>query len=204
MWGRYLGVPGLSEEDDVKGWVEETLAGNTDAFDLIMKKYQRRVLRIVYQMTGNVEDARDITQDSFLKAFHYLRKYKKDKNFSSWLHRIAINTTFDFLSKRRASGESLLSGYENLEERTVSEGESRVEEKAIAKDMASKLLKKMGILTEQERAAFLLKDVEGYDTAEVALIMDLNSVTVRRHYGSARKKLKNALFPKPDKNQSVS
>ena len=182
-------------EEEVTKWIEETLDGELESFDRIMREYQKRVLRLAYQMTGNVEDARDIAQETFLKAFHYLKKFKRGKSFSSWLNRIAINTTFDFLSKRKAAGEVFLSEYHHERAGPLSGVDAGTEERIIAKDLAGKLLERLGILTPQERAAFVLKEIEGYDTAEAAKKMSVRRVTVRRHYGSARKKLKDALFP---------
>ena len=81
--------------------VRQAQAGDLEAYDVLMRRHQERLYATVYHMTGNHEDAADITQDTFIKAYNALRGFKGDCLFFTWLYRIAVNRTLNFLKQRK-------------------------------------------------------------------------------------------------------
>ena len=89
-----------SDAEDLE-WLERFKSGNRRAFDFFVKKYQRRLFRVIYNMTSSKEDTADLLQDVFLKAFRSMETFKGQSKFYTWLCRIAINRTLDFLDARK-------------------------------------------------------------------------------------------------------
>ena len=89
-----------SDAEDLE-WLERFKSGNRRAFEFFVKKYQRRLFRVIYNMTSSKEDTADLLQDVFLKAFRSLETFKGQSKFYTWLCRIAINKTLDFLDARK-------------------------------------------------------------------------------------------------------
>src|SRR6202166_4327050 len=81
--------------------VQQARRGDLEAYDQLIKRYQERIYATVYHMTSNHEDANDLTQETFIKAFRALRSFKGDSSFYTWIYRIAINKTINFLKQRK-------------------------------------------------------------------------------------------------------
>ena len=90
----------VSERDLDWSVVQRVQAGNVGAFDQLVQKYREHIFSIIYNMTSNREDASDLTQDTFIKAFQAIARFKGQSSFFTWIYRIAINTTMTFLKKR--------------------------------------------------------------------------------------------------------
>jgi len=82
-------------------WIERFIAGDTIGFEMLVRKYQDRVLNIVYSLIGQDRESEDIAQEVFLKVYHKLSSFKQNSQFFTWLYRIAVNMTYDFLRKRK-------------------------------------------------------------------------------------------------------
>ncbi|MDD5247213.1 MAG: sigma-70 family RNA polymerase sigma factor, partial [Candidatus Omnitrophica bacterium] len=82
-------------------YIERFLSGENSAFEALVRKYQNRVLNIVYSLIGKDRESEDIVQDVFLKVYHGLESFNGRSRFSTWLYRITVNTTYDFLRRRR-------------------------------------------------------------------------------------------------------
>ena len=85
--------------------IERFLAGENEGFEILVRKYQGRVLNIVYSLVGQDREAEDIMQEVFLKVYDNLKGFKQKSQFSTWLYRITVNTTYDFLRKRKVLAE---------------------------------------------------------------------------------------------------
>lgn len=103
-------------EDDDKKCVRRCLQGETEAFSLLVKKYEKQVFNIAFQMIHNYENAKDLTQSVFIKAYEKLDSYKPRYKFFSWLYRIAVNETLNFIQKDKRMKELNweAASYENL------------------------------------------------------------------------------------------
>src|ERR1700686_3825737 len=81
--------------------VAQVLAGDRDAFRVLVERHSRSIFRVVYRMTGNQQDSEELVQETFLRAYKSLERFELRANFSTWLYRIAVNRTLDFLNARK-------------------------------------------------------------------------------------------------------
>ena len=164
-------------------------------FDRLVAAHQKRLLLIAYQICGHLEDARDIVQDTFLRAFRYRNALRADRKPGAWLNRIAVNAALDHLRRRRRDRAVPLDQLEGLlPDRSVSLAPApSAEEHLAARGETDRLFRLLDRLAPRERAAFVLRYLQGLSTAEVARAMGCTRVTVRRHSLRAREKLRAAL-----------
>jgi RNA polymerase sigma-70 factor (ECF subfamily) len=180
--------------------VARARAGDATAFERIMLDTERKVVATAWRMLGNREDARDAAQEVYLRVYKYLDRFKPEQDFNGWLYRITINVCRDAARKRgTTSGGSSSSGGEffaarmDEHERGATESvspDTNAEENAIRAQQRSILMSALRTLPEKERAALVLRDLEGLTTEEVARVLRSRPVTVRSQISSARTKLK--------------
>lgn len=171
--------------------IENAKSGDAAAFDQLMICYQRRVVSTAWRMLGNREDARDAAQEAFLRVYKHLGSFREDQEFSAWLYRIVVNVCHDLARKRGRSDQFASleaereSGYiENLASKADIEAATiRAQEQAMVAEALQTLSKK-------ERAAIVLRDLEGLSTEEVARALGSSQTTVRSQISSARNKIK--------------
>src|SRR5678815_1681144 len=148
--------------------VDEVLArarsGDRDAFNILIMRHEQRVLKLAFRMLGRREDAMDAAQETFLRVFRHLHTFDLKRDFSAWLYRIAVNVCRD--SARRRKPDTPL---ELVEEAPVSE---RQESDVIQAQQKRILRQALSILSTKERAALVLRDIEGLDTVEVARLLN--------------------------------
>jgi len=146
----------------------------------------RRIFRLIYRIVGNVADAQDLTQEAFIKALQRQDQLKDIEKASHWLSRIASNTAIDFL---RRNGKVNFCEIDTLIE-PLSEPTASPEQAVINSQHRAYLQEGLGVLTERERTALLLRDVEGMPADEVAQQMNCSKATVRSHIANARIKFR--------------
>lgn len=171
--------------------IELAKAGDAAAFEHIIISHQRRVLSIAWRMLGNREDARDAAQEAFLRVYKYLRGFKANQDFSAWLYRIVVNACKDIARKRTVSerfvtieGEQETGGLDSLA------SNDDVEAAAIRSQQQRFIAEALATLSKKERAAIVLRDIEGLTTEEVARALGSSQTTVRSQISSARAKIK--------------
>jgi RNA polymerase sigma-70 factor (ECF subfamily) len=152
--------------------------------------HMRRVFTVIYRIVGNVPDAQDLTQETFIKALQRREQLKDLEKAGHWLSRIASNTAIDFLRKR---GRQNWTSLEDVEGSLSSARESGPEAQLLAGERKTILDEGLSILTERERTALVLRDIEGLPAEEVALRLDCGKATVRSHIANARVKFKKYL-----------
>lgn len=173
--------------------VERARAGDTSAFEQIMLYSERRVVATAWRILGDREDARDAAQEVFLRAYKYLGTFKEDQNFSGWLYRITINVCRDISRKRTHGGHAAFISYEaELEEGLLEAvpAPDNTESQAIEAQERFIVKRALSSLSEKERSALVLRDMEGFSTEEVAQIMGTRAATVRSQIASGRTKIK--------------
>ncbi len=145
--------------------------------------HSRRMFRLIYRIVGNVADAQDLTQEAILKALTRNAQLKDDRKAVQWLNRIAVNTALDFVRKRgRVS-------FTELDDSPPAKGESP-EQRAIRAQTRAWIEGGLELLSDRERTALLLRDVEDMPAAEVARAMGCSTATVRSHIANARIKFR--------------
>jgi RNA polymerase sigma-70 factor (ECF subfamily) len=174
----------MTEQDDV-ALVQQTLAGNLKAFEVVVDRYQKTVYNLAVNMVHDADDAEDIAQAVFVKAFEHLRSYNPKYRFFSWLYRIAMNESLNFLRQRRPFGR--------MEEAKESDALSEeVETSEIVREVNDALTE----LSVEQRAVVVLKHLEGFSYVEIGQILNITEKKVKSRLFSARQVLRIILVKK--------
>jgi RNA polymerase sigma-70 factor (ECF subfamily) len=176
-----------------KELVQRTRARDLDAYAELMQRYQRRIYALVYNMTGNNEDTEDLIQDIFLKAYSALEKFQGKSSFYTWVYRIAVNRTINFVKKRKkrqaASLNDVDSGIERDEAYVELSSRSTPFRDARNSEIFEKLNAALQKLSEKHRAVVVMHDIEGIPHDRIAEIIGVSSGTVRSRLFYARRQL---------------
>jgi RNA polymerase sigma factor (sigma-70 family) len=171
--------------------------GDMRAYDQLVQRYQERLYATIYHMTSNHEDANDLAQETFIKAFSALRSFKGDSSFYTWVYRIAVNKTINFLKQRKSRQSMSLNDLDfNVE--NDPDLVALVSDKTPRRDIAlvelqEKLNAAMQKLSDVHRLVVTLHDVQDLSHEEIADIMECNVGTVRSRLFYARQQLQALL-----------
>lgn len=169
--------------------IERARNGDSLAFDQLMMCYQQRVMATSWRMLGNREDARDAAQEVFLRIYKHLHKYDRRQDFSGWLYRIIVNVCHDQARKRKSNVSSFESEQE-LGQLPQLHSADNTEAAVIRAQEQRIIFRALETLSEKERIAIVLRDLEGLPTEEVAQILGSSATTVRSQISTARTKIK--------------
>ena len=181
---------------DEKVLIRKVLDGDQEAFAELMALHEKQVYNLCLRMTGHPEDARDLAQEAFLKAWRGLRFYKFESSFSTWLYRLTSNVCIDFLrqQKRRGTGSLVVSDEEGEEtELEVPDPDPLPEQQVIQQENQRIVAAAMDELEEEFRLALTLRVVDELSYEEIGEILDLKPGTVKSRIARARIKLKKIL-----------
>jgi len=156
-------------------------------FELLFEQYKEKIFRLVYRMTGDDEESRDLTQEVFLSAYRSYKKFRQEANFYSYLYRIAVNTTLNHLKRKKKTFSlderaNKLFDPGNNPHRLLEQEETR---RFIRKAVSS--------LPSKYREVIILKEMEGFAYAEIARILEISIETVGVRLVRAREKLRKKL-----------
>ena len=186
--------PDLAIEQGLVGRAKE---GDLSAYDELIRMYQERIYATIYHMTANHEDAHDLAQETFIKAFQALRSFKGGSSFYTWIYRIAVNKTINFLKQRRHKGHLSLNeldfNAEHDPDLVALISDKTPHREVGLKELKEKLNKAMLRLSEPHRLVVTLHDVQGLPHEEIAEIMECNIGTVRSRLFYARQQLQGYL-----------
>ncbi|HXU39790.1 MAG TPA: RNA polymerase sigma factor [Blastocatellia bacterium] len=189
-----LGLPDSSARtaaSSVASMIERAKAGDPAAFEEMIDCYQRKVISTAWKMMGNREDARDAAQEVFLRVYKYLGGFRADQDFAAWLYRIIINVCRDHMRKRgRPDQFTSFEAEHELGNLDAHASNDDVEGAAIRAQQHAMIIRALDTLSKKERAALVLRDMEGLTTEEVARVLGSTQTTVRSHISSARAKIK--------------
>ena len=177
--------------------VHRARRGDLKSYDELVKRYQERIYATIYHMTSNHEDANDLAQDSFIKAFQALGSFKGGSSFYTWLYRIAVNKTINFLKQRKNRMHMSLNDLDFNAEHDP-DLMALISHKTPRRDAGlSELQEKLNAallkLSEPHRLVVVLHDVQGQSHEEIAKVMDCNIGTVRSRLFYARQQLQSEL-----------
>ena len=172
--------------------IERAVAGDMVAFEEIIKHSEKRVMRMTWRMLGNEADARDASQEVFLRLYKHLGRFKQDQPFFAWVYQITLNVCRDMAKKRRQYSTQFtsLENGGNEPASVISDDHADAEETLMRAQERELIMRAIATLPERERAAVLLRDLEGLSTDEVANIMRSTATTVRSQISSARQKIR--------------
>jgi RNA polymerase sigma-70 factor (ECF subfamily) len=176
------------ETAEIAQIVRLVLAGDTSSFEYIISRYERRVMNIAMRILGCHDDAHDAAQEVFLRVFRYLHRLDLEKPIEPWLMRMTVNVCRDLGRKKLQHPSTSL---ENAPSESMTTSSTDNPYVGLAEEQQRQMLwKALACLSENERVAIVLRDVEGLSTAEVAAILESPEVTVRSRISRGRLKLK--------------
>jgi RNA polymerase sigma-70 factor, ECF subfamily len=175
--------------------VARARTGDREAFRELVERHSRHIFRLAYRMTGNEEDAEDVVQETFLRAYRSLPRFEGHAEFATWLHRIAANCAIDVLRHRAPAAASLPLESVEAAESSVETGAAfgGPERDLFAADLRRKLAASLDALSPMERAAFVLRHFEGKPVAEIARALDVRLGAARNSVFRAVSKLRREL-----------
>jgi RNA polymerase sigma-70 factor (ECF subfamily) len=176
----------MIEQDDL-GFVERCLSGDNKAFEAIVEKYQKPVFNAVFRIVNDYDDSEDVTQAAFVKAYEKLRSFNRKYKFFSWLYRIAVNESINFVNSRK-----------NLEElsESVMSNEKTPDETLDGIDSSERIRDALLDLKLEYRTVVVLKHFQNLSYQEISYIIDVPEKTVKARLFAARERLKGILLRK--------
>ena len=193
----------MGENNTDQQLVELVQRGDSKAFDLLVLKYQQRIVSLVSRFVRNQADALDVTQDAFIKAYRALPNFRGESAFYTWLYRIAVNTAKNYLvsqSRRNANNEIDIADIEQYEGENALKDYSTPENLLLRDEIEATVLKSIEELPEDLRVAITLREVEGMSYEDIAAAMDCPIGTVRSRIFRAREAIDKELKPLLDKS----
>src|SRR5438270_6239223 len=177
--------------------VAQVLTGDREAFRVLVERHSRNIFKAVYRMTNNQEDADEIVQETFLRAYKSLDRFQERSSFYTWVYRIAMNRTLDFLSVKKPKQTVQISDNPDPEEGEIQlASDSPGPERALlSSELKSSIAKAMLLLTPTEKVAFTLRHMEGRSIEDVSEALGVRNVAARNTVFRAVKKLRIALEP---------
>ena len=186
------------EEHD-GGAVERAQSGDSDAFRLLVERHSRHVFRLAFRMTGNEQDAEDVVQDTFLRAYRQLKNYQSRASFSTWLYRIAANASLDLIRLRKRRQERLETGRNHDDERdplqSLPAPEPTPDRILFSGEIKDRVNTAMDELSPQERTAFVLRHFEGMSIVEIGAALGTGTNATKHSIFRAVQKLRRSLEP---------
>lgn len=184
------GAPGDAGPDDGE-LVRRVRSGEVSAFETLVRRYERRVYSLAMRYTGDREDARDLTQEAFVRAFRALRSFRGDASFSTWLHRIAVNVCLDELRRRRTRPHTRLdeplATDDGEAERQLAGDDPGPQQRLEQKELGETIRREIAALPAEYATVVILRDLQDLSYEEIAQVLGISLGTVksRLHRGRA-------------------
>ncbi len=189
----------VSERDVDAELVTRVQAGDKQAFDLLVIKYQRKIMRLLSRMIRDPAEIEDVAQEAFIKAYRALPQFRGESAFYTWLYRIAINTARNWLASNKRA-PSTPSAFENEEGETFNESDvltdgSNPESEMASRQIAETVNKAINDLPEELRNAIVMREIDGMSYEDIAQSMNCPIGTVRSRIFRAREAIATRLRP---------
>src|ERR1041385_9556520 len=174
-------------------------AGDTEAFDQLVTRYRTRVFSMIYNMVHNEQDAWDLAQDSFVKAWKSISRFRGRSSFYTWIYRIVTNVTIDWLRKKQVKGsgtefdDSIALKAIEPGSRTAPKADARPSQRMEQEEIRARIDAAMAQLSPEHRAVILMKETEDMQYHEIAEVLGCSIGTVMSRLFYARKRLQNLL-----------
>jgi RNA polymerase sigma-70 factor (ECF subfamily) len=163
--------------------------GNVRAFEALLLRHESRVLRVLRLMGVHTQDREDVAQEVFLRVFRHLDGYKPGRDFGGWLYRVSVNAAYDYRLRKGKAARDEAPWTDDV----ASSSGAAVPAEAEGTALRARLEAALDTLSDRERAVFVLKELEGLETSEVAKTLGITTVTVRRHLALAKARLQREL-----------
>ncbi len=178
--------------------VARVKAGDHDAFRHLVERHSRSVFRLAYRLTGHEQDAEDVVQETFLRAFREIRRFEARSSFATWLYRITVNCSHDLLRQRPRAGTR-----PSLDDPDLRVADELADSSAAAdplRELTSRRIDErvraaMADLSGQERSAFVMRHYEGLSIEEIGGVLNLKASAAKHSIFRAVQKLRRSLEP---------
>jgi RNA polymerase sigma-70 factor (ECF subfamily) len=179
--------------------VAQVLAGEKEAFRLLVDRHTRSIYSVAYRMTGNQQDAEEIVQETFLRAYRSLQRFELRSSFSTWLYRIAVNRSLDFLKAKKMTDT-----YQITENPGSDEDEREIQVAAtnpgpdrllLSTEARQKISQAIGLLSPAERVAFTMRHMEGKSIEEISKTLKVKASAAKNSIFRAVQKIRQQLEP---------
>lgn len=174
----------MAPPDEELSRIQNSLAGDTEAFAALVKEYQKMVLALAYRMTGSLSDAEDLAQETFLRAFRQLDSFRAESKFSTWLCQIAVNLSLNWRTREGRRNEVHSTWAEN----TITDSPG-----GFPDELSRRVQSALNRLPPKQRAAIVLTVYENHSHAEAARLLNCTEATISWRVFAARQKLKRLL-----------
>jgi RNA polymerase sigma-70 factor (ECF subfamily) len=187
-------------EDDDAGFVARCRRGDTEAFSVLVRRHQKKMLNIAYRMIGNYDESCDVVQEAFLSAYRAIGKFRGDARFSTWLCGIVLNHSRTHMTQKaaRSSREagSLDDPRKSEDENFLNEPRSQegsIVDQIEKRELEAKVQECIGLLDGEQREVLVLRDIQGFSYEEIGIMLKLPEGTVKSRLFRARSALKDVL-----------
>src|SRR6185295_13829556 len=188
------------EQNDV-AYVARARSGDADAFRMLVERHSRSVFRLAFRMTGNEQDAEDVVQESFLRAYRQLGKFDERASFGTWLYRIATNCSLDLVRSRKRRSEQMAPADSEMDDLSrdpvlnLPALDPTPERSALSSEVRERVAEAMNDLSATERTAFVLRHFEGMCIEDVSRVLECQPGAAKHSVFRAVQKLRRALEP---------
>ena len=170
--------------------------GDPEAFRLLVERHSRAIFRVAYRMTGNEHDADDVVQETFLRAYRQIDKFEERANFSTWVHRIAINCSLDLLRARGRHDKHHAGNVEDEDmSRMLQTNDPQPDRLMLSAELQRHVVAALERLSGNERTAFVLRHYEGMPVEEIGKTLGIQVNAAKHTIFRAVKKLRESLEP---------
>ena len=179
--------------------IQSVLGGDSDAFETLVIENQNNVYNLALKMTRNEEDALDISQEVFLKAYRSLKNFRGESRFSVWLYRMTYNLCIDFTRRKRRVSETSLSQTDEDGEQhdyEIPDTRSAPEEIVLQNELSASLASSIDELGAMHKEIFVMREITGMNYSEIAIVLSISEGTVKSRLARARKSLAEILVRK--------
>lgn len=181
----------MRDDEDLTDLIRAAADGDRRAFEDLVLRKRDRVVRTAFQITGNLEDAKDVAQGVFLRLWRVLQRFDLSKRFDTWLYRITVNAAIDSLRERGPKG--ILQALPDDAGESLRDLASGPDASFDLRQLQGAFFRLAAKLAPRQRATFILKEIEGLETAEIARTLGVTESTVRNHLLQARRILRHGL-----------
>jgi RNA polymerase sigma-70 factor (ECF subfamily) len=184
------------EADDLV-LVARARAGDHGAYGVLVERHSRSVFRLAYRITGNEQDAEDVVQDTFIRAYRQIARFESRSSFATWLYRVAVNCSHDQLRRRprtvpQRSGDDQGDALSGLADVSAGSNPERV---LMSREIERRVRDGLDSLSETERAAFILRHFEGLSIEEIGRSLGLAASATKHSVFRAVQKMRRAVEP---------
>jgi len=179
--------------------VAQVLAGDRDAFRLLVDRHTRSIYSLAWRMTGNQQDAEEIVQETLLRAYRSLHRFELRASFATWLYRIAVNRSLDFLKAKKMTDTHQISGNHGSDDEEheiqVASANPGPDRLLLSTEARQKITEAIGLLSPAERVAFTMRHLEGKSIEEISKALNVRASAAKNSIFRAVQKIRQQLGP---------